>query len=56
MIDVSHVPEPTIGEEVIVISEDPKSPISLEKNAEAIGTISYDILVHMNKEMYRKCA
>lgn len=55
MIDISHVPEPTIGEEVVFISENPKSPVSLEKQAQMIETIPYDILVHLNKEMYRRC-
>lgn len=54
MIDISHVPEPIIGEEVLFISEDPKSPVSLEKQASKIDTIPYDLLVHLNKEMYRK--
>ncbi len=55
MVDISHLPDPLTGEEVVFISEDPKSPVSLEKQAQVIGTIPYDILVHMNKEMYRKC-
>lgn len=54
MIDISEVPNPVIGEEVIFIHEDKNSPISLEKQAKAIGIIPYDLLVHLNKEMYRK--
>jgi alanine racemase len=54
MIDISHVPEPVVGEEVLFISENPKSPISLEKQAKVIDVIPYDLLVHLNKEMYRK--
>lgn len=54
MIDISHLPEPIIGEEVVFISEDQKSPVSLEKQAEKVEMIPYDLLVHLNKEMYRK--
>lgn len=53
-IDISHVASPVIGEEVIFISEDPDSAISLEKQAHMIDTIPYDLLVHLNKEMYRR--
>lgn len=54
IIDISEVSTPILGEEVIFISEDPTSPVSLEKQAEAIDVIPYDLLVHLNKEMYRK--
>jgi alanine racemase len=54
-IDISEVLEPRIGEEVIFISEDPDSPVSLEKQASCINMIPYDLLVHLNKEMYRRC-
>jgi alanine racemase len=54
IIDISEVSHPTIGEEVIFISEDINSPVSLEKQAKVIDVIPYDILVHINKEMYRK--
>lgn len=53
-VDISAVPNPVVGEEVIYISEDPKSPISLERQAQKINVIPYDLLVHINKEMYRK--
>lgn len=56
IIDISKVTQPAIGEEVIFISEDPTSPISLERQAKVIDVIPYDLLVHLNKEMYRKCA
>ena len=54
IIDISEVPQPIVGEEVIFISEDPNSPVSLEKQAKVIDVIPYDILVHLNKEMHRK--
>jgi alanine racemase len=54
IIDISKVPKPVIGESVVFISENTDSPISLEKQAHTIDTIPYDLLVHLNKEMYRK--
>ena len=54
MIDISKVIDPVVGEEVTYISEDTESPVSLEKQAKTIGVIPYDLLVHLNKEMYRK--
>jgi len=54
IIDISLVKNPTIGEEVVFISEESSSPVSLEKQAKAIDVIPYDLLVHLNKEMYRK--
>lgn len=54
VIDLTNVKHPIIGEEVIYIHEDPSSPISLEKQANVINVIPYDLLVHFNKEMYRK--
>lgn len=55
IIDISEVSNPIIGEEVVFISENPLSPVSLEKQAKIIDVIPYDLLVHLNKEMYRKC-
>ena len=54
VINISKVPNPIVGEEVVYISEMSDSPISLEKQAKTIGVIPYDLLVHLNKEMYRK--
>lgn len=54
VVDLTNVESPTIGEEVVYIHEDPSSHVSLEKQAKAINVIPYDLLVHLNKEMYRK--
>lgn len=54
IIDISEIENPIRWEQVIFISEDPQSPISLEKQSQKIGTIPYDLLVHMNHQMYRK--
>jgi alanine racemase len=52
-IDLMHL-DATVGEKVIVIDENSTSPVSLEKQAERAGIIPYDMLVRMNKEMFRK--
>lgn len=52
-IDITHISDVHENQEVTIISEDPLSPISLEHQTERAGMIAYDMLVHMNKEMYR---
>jgi alanine racemase len=51
-IDISHL-DVSVGEKVIVIDENPASPVSLERQAVRAGMIPYDMLVHINKEMFR---
>ncbi len=52
MIDISDV-DTQEGQEIIFISENKNSPLSLEQQAERAGMIPYDMLVHLNKEMFR---
>jgi alanine racemase len=55
-IDLSQL-DVSVGEEVIVIDENPTSPVSLERQAVRVDMIPYDMLVHINKEMFREiCA
>lgn len=44
MIDVSHIAEAAIGDEVIIFDKEH----SIEKMAKACGTIPYEILTHLN--------
>lgn len=53
-IDITHLTDIKIGDEVIIIDEKYDSPASLLRQAERAQIIPYDMLVHMNKEMYRK--
>lgn len=53
VVDLSDVPHVVIGDEVTYISEDHNSPLSLERQAERAQMIPYDMLVHLNKEMFR---
>lgn len=55
-IDMTHIPDAIVGDEVIVIDENPYSKVSLMLQSERAGMIPYDMLVHMNKEMYRTIA
>ena len=52
-IDISHVADVAVGDEVVVIDENTDSPVSLERQAERAVMIPYDMLVHLNKEMFR---
>lgn len=52
-IDITHMTDVKIGDEVAVVSEDVESPVSLLRQVERAQIIPYDMLVHMNKEMYR---
>lgn len=51
-IDISHL-EAQVGDEVLIIDEDPASPISLLAQSTSANMIPYDMLVHWNREMYR---
>jgi alanine racemase len=52
-IDITQMTDVKIGDEVIFIDENNDSPVSLVRQAERAHMIPYDMLVHMNKEMYR---
>lgn len=52
IVDISDV-DVREGQEIIFISEEKNSTISLEQQAERAGMIPYDMLVHLNKEMFR---
>ena len=46
-VDISKVPNPKIGEEVLIYSNNPKDPNSLGKTAKHCKTIPYELLVHL---------
>lgn len=52
-IDITDAPA-QVGDEIVVIDENPDSPASLLRQSERMQNISYDMLVHMNKEMFRR--
>lgn len=53
VVDISDVSHVTVGDEVVYISEERDSALSLERQAERAQMIPYDMLVHLNKEMFR---
>lgn len=52
-IDISDIVDVQVGDEVIYISENKHSPLSLEQQSVRANMIPYDVLVHLNKEMFR---
>lgn len=52
-IDITHLPVASVGDDVVIIDENSDSPVSLERQSERAGMIPYDMLVHINKEMFR---
>jgi len=46
-VDVTHIPEATIGDQVEVISSDPVAHNSVENLARLAGTIPYEITCHL---------
>ena len=54
LIDVTHLENAHIGQEVSIIDGAHHSKISLEKLAESLGTIPYEISCRMARRLYRK--
>jgi alanine racemase len=52
-IEVTDIPDVAVLDEVIAISRDLRDPNSAEKIAEEIGTIPYEILVHIPAHLKR---
>jgi alanine racemase len=52
-IDMTHSPDVKIGDEVVFIDEKIDSPVCLFRQCERAQMIPYDMLVHLNKEMFR---
>jgi len=52
-LDVTDIPDAAIGDEVIVISDDPAKPNCLDRMADAIGTIGYELATHLGPRLAR---
>ena len=52
-IDVSATTEARLSDEVVIISNDPHAPNSITAIAKACGTIPYEIMVHLPKDIRR---
>lgn len=53
IIDVTNIPNPAVGDEVILIGEQNENQIAAEAIAEAIGTISYEITCGIGERVRR---
>ncbi|MFH0863747.1 MAG: alanine racemase [Candidatus Gottesmanbacteria bacterium] len=53
-IDISKVNSPKIGQEVVVYSDNPKDVNSIDNVAKIIGTIPYEILIHLHPSIRRE--
>lgn len=53
MIDVSHIPDVAIGDEVILLGEDNGETITADSMANALGTIGYEIVCNISKRVPR---
>lgn len=53
IIDITHIKEPKIGEEVILIGQSGKETISADDIASLTGTINYDVVTRINSSIPR---
>ncbi len=53
-IDLSNIEKPSVGEEVVIFSNNPKDINSFESSAKLCGTIPLDLLVHLNPATRRE--
>jgi alanine racemase len=53
MIDVSHVPEATVGDEVVLMGGQGDEEISCEELAQRAGTITWEIITRIGSRVRR---
>jgi alanine racemase len=53
MVDVSHLPAPSIGDEVVIFGDQGDASISVDEIAERGGTINYEILCNISPRVRR---
>jgi alanine racemase len=44
MIDVSHIPDVRVGDQVVLIGSQQEETITVEEIAERLGTINYEVV------------
>jgi alanine racemase len=54
LCDVTHIPEASIGDEVVLIGKQGNQEITADELANKVGTISYEILCGINANVKRK--
>ena len=53
MVDVSHIPQAKVGDEVVLIGSQQNENITAEEVAEWAGTISYEVLLGITARVPR---
>jgi alanine racemase len=53
IVDVTDVPEVSVGEVVMVVSDDPMKANCVDRLAEAVGTIGYELATHWGGRLRR---
>lgn len=53
IIDITHLPQTVIGDEVVVISDQSNDPNTIAAMASAAETVPYDIAVHISSQLKR---
>ncbi len=54
MVDVTHIPDVSIGDEVVVIGSQGKEEITVDEIAHLVGTIPYDLLCSLGKQVQHR--
>lgn len=54
IVDVTDVPAAAVGDEVVVISNDPAAPNGMDAIATATGTIGYEIATGLGRRLHRR--
>lgn len=54
MVDVTHIPKIKLEDEVVLIGRQGKEGITAEEMAELAGTINYEVVTRINKELGRR--
>jgi len=53
-IDISHIPQVVVGDEVVVFSSDPSRKNSIRNTAKIIDMLPYELLVKLAESIHRK--
>ena len=53
MVDISDIPEATVGDQVVLIGEQGTEKITADELADLSGTISYEILTSISERVPR---
>ncbi len=53
MVDVTHIENVTVGDEVVLYGAQGESSITVDEVAESLGTISYELLCNVDKRVSR---